>query len=824
MLVATSDWLSSIAGEYSLSGQNDLESWIYERLDAASELSPAAQYAIMGALIGEQALDGALEIGTSAARSQDPPGDVEKPTPVFLESIVVEGFRGIGEPSTLTISPTPGLTVIAGRNGSGKSSFAEALEYALTGTTQRARKRSQLWGDQWRNIHYGKSSKIAVSLVAEGIGRLTVGMEWDADSELDGCRVWSQVTGYKRQQGLESLGWSRALELYRPMLSYDGLGGIVEAEPSRLFDALEGFLGLERLTEAASLLSSRVRLLGEPAKIARSKKTLALSAVADLDDDRARAATQILRRHRPDLTAATALLINRGQDDDATLRALLELQSLTVAESVDIEKAAKELTTAAREVRDITNQIADQAADRGDLLAAALNFHRAHGDQPCPVCGEGQLDEAWQERVRAELDATKHQAAARTAAQSRLRAARQIARDLIDPVPACVAAAGPELAALPAVRDAWGRWVECPDDDGSLASHLAELHAPLCAALEALRRETAEKVATRQTEWAQAAIPFATWIEVARAAEANRENLDTVTLAGNWLKQNIAALRNQRLEPLADQAPTIWAALRQESNVDLGAITLEGSATRRRVDLRARVDGADAGALAVMSQGELHALALALFIPRATAAASPFGFVVLDDPIQAMDPSKVDGFARVLADLAATRQVVVFTHDDRLPDAIRAMGLQATLTEIVRSACSQVTARPIDTSADRYIEDAAIVAQDPHLSAEDKARIIPGLCRFAVEAACHDLYFSRRLKAGESRHDVESQWSVWHQTRDRVMAALDVDQHGFDSWLKKPYRSKGLGIITTAAHRGLNGDPRNAVEDVTRFVRDLLGR
>ena len=45
-----------------------------------------------------------------------------------------------------------------------------------------------------------------------------------------------------------------------------------------------------------------------------------------------------------------------------------------------------------------------------------------------------------------------------------------------------------------------------------------------------------------------------------------------------------------------------------------------------------------------MSQGELHALALALFLPRATAPESPFRFIVLDDPIQAMDPSKVEGF------------------------------------------------------------------------------------------------------------------------------------------------------------------------------------
>ena len=85
-----------------------------------------------------------------------------------------------------------------------------------------------------------------------------------------------------------------------------------------------------------------------------------------------------------------------------------------------------------------------------------------------------------------------------------------------------------------------------------------------------------------------------------------------------------------------------------------------------------------------MSQGELHALGLALFLPRATAADSPFGFVVTDDPVQAMDPANVDGLARVLSSVARSRQVVVFTHDDRLPAALRQLQLAATVLAVTR--------------------------------------------------------------------------------------------------------------------------------------------
>jgi ABC-type hemin transport system ATPase subunit len=123
------------------------------------------------------------------------------------------------------------------------------------------------------------------------------------------------------------------------------------------------------------------------------------------------------------------------------------------------------------------------------------------------------------------------------------------------------------------------------------------------------------------------------------------------------------------LLPIADRAQHVWQKLRHESNVDLGAIRLTGSSTQRHLDLDVTVDGVAGSALGVMSQGEVNALALSIFLPRVTLPQSPFRFIVIDDPVQAMDPAKVEGLARVLDEVASTHQVIVFTHDDRLPAA-----------------------------------------------------------------------------------------------------------------------------------------------------------
>ncbi|MEE3922113.1 hypothetical protein V2I01_38920 [Micromonospora sp. BRA006-A] len=153
-----------------------------------------------------------------------------------------------------------------------------------------------------------------------------------------------------------------------------------------------------------------------------------------------------------------------------------------------------------------------------------------------------------------------------------------------------------------------------------------------------------------------------------------------------WLKTTGAQLRNQRVAPFAEHSQRIWERLRQESNVELGAMTWPGRTPGGGWSSRSAWTTDNGTALGVMSQGEMHALGLATFLPRGCAPESPFRFVVVDDPVQSMDPAKVDGLARVLAELAEQRQVVVFTHDTRLPDALARLDLgRSRIIEVTRA-------------------------------------------------------------------------------------------------------------------------------------------
>ncbi|MDE0446989.1 MAG: hypothetical protein OXH96_09980 [Spirochaetaceae bacterium] len=204
-------------------------------------------------------------------------------------------------------------------------------------------------------------------------------------------------------------------------------------------------------------------------------------------------------------------------------------------------------------------------------------------------------------------------------------------------------------------------------------------------------------------------------------------------------------------------------------------MTLEGAVTRRHLVLDVSVDGTDGQALGVMSQGEIHALGLSLFLPRVLLPESPFGFVVIDDPVQAMDPGKVDGLARVLATVAQERQVVVFTHDERLPESVRRLQIPAHVIEVVRRLGSEVECRIVADPVTQYLSDARALLRTDGLPAGAAARAVPLFCRLAMESACTDVVRRRRIGRGEPHADTDDMLNAARTLMAKLALAMFDD-------------------------------------------------
>jgi len=98
---------------------------------------------------------------------------------------------------------------------------------------------------------------------------------------------------------------------------------------------------------------------------------------------------------------------------------------------------------------------------------------------------------------------------------------------------------------------------------------------------------------------------------------------------------------------------------------------------------------------------------------------------------------------------------VVFTHDDRLPEAARRLDVAAEIVEVTRRDASVVELRRALDPVGRYLEDALAVASTADLPGAAAARVVPGLCRLALEAACMEVVRRRRLGRGEPHAEVE---------------------------------------------------------------------
>jgi hypothetical protein len=251
-----------------------------------------------------------------------------------------------------------------------------------------------------------------------------------------------------------------------------------------------------------------------------------------------------------------------------------------------------------------------------------------------------------------------------------------------------------------------------------------------------------------------------------------------VKAAEDALGLAIAEIRSERFAPISQRAIALWETLRLQSNVQLEGVELTGKGNRRRVELQVTVDDTEGAALGVVSQGEVNCLALSLFFPRVMLPESPFRFIVIDDPVQAMDPARVDGLAHVFTEIAQDRQLIVFTHDDRLPASLRRLMLPHTLLQVTRRPDSHVEVRTRLDPVSQYFSDARAVSKDDELPDGVASQVVPGFCRSGIESACMETIRRRRLAAGESHQDVEDLLSGVGTTQLAALALFDDESAG----------------------------------------------
>jgi energy-coupling factor transporter ATP-binding protein EcfA2 len=800
------------------------------------------------------AFDGADKVNEVLAGA---PGtsSVTRPTPVltqtavasdgvFLTAIEVRGFRGIGPLSELKLQPGPSLTFVTGRNGSGKSSFAEALEVVLTETVSRFG-RSAVWKNGWRNIHTDEPAMVRLRCLipvgeksgeqqrAGQRGDTIIERNWEG-SDLDTGKTFTQRPSASKS-AFELLGWGPALTAVKPLLTNGELETLLGSDkPTVLHDRLGLVLGLDEVELAIALLNDEVKVRAAETRAIEAERKRLTSQLAATDDSRAEVASKVLTPAQLKKPASLATLRSLGEQTLDEDEDVAHLRSLLTVQSIDLNKVANSAAAALELADQLVGADTLDARASGELvkvLDAALAFHRTGGvAHDCPVCqSAGVLDDDWHSRAGVLRDTAANQSA-------RLRDVQTSIRSFVNEVgtmgsiPSAILAASPEEHSE--LQEAWQAWAAVSQIVGSaesLTAYATEVEAAAITAdrLRAEHQERAQRLLDeRDANWKPLRKPLSDFVQRYEANATSAEHEVRLKGAVKALEVATTTVRNGRLAPVRDKARRYWELMRQSSSVSLQDIRLEGAGRARKVSFDVAIDNSSGQALGVMSQGELNALALSVFLPRATSVESPFRFVVIDDPVQAMDPAKVDGLARVLHEVASTHQVVVFTHDQRLIDAAENLGFASTVLAVERSEQSAVTVVQRSDEATRLLASAKTMAMATDASEEVRRRVVPHLCRQALESVLTSKYRRARLRDGLHPDDVENVLREAHGVHPLAALALGVPAAEVYSTINRKFSSQAADLFKRVKDEGHSGAANvsglvDMVHDCQRFVEQV---
>jgi energy-coupling factor transporter ATP-binding protein EcfA2 len=809
---------------------------LFQLLTAAGDLTDPDRELVLAAAEGAASLSALLAGDVSPATPSPESADagVASAPLAYLEEIAVEGFRGVGQRARLPLQPGPGLTLVVGRNGSGKSSFAEGLEVLLTGTTWRWEEKAKVWREGWRNLHHDGAVTVSARVRVDGGNEpIQLTRNWAAGAALDSVTA-TRVSG--AVSSWSELDWDRPLEQFRPILSYNELGTMFSSHAAALYDALSAILGLEEFDAVQATLREERLAREKTGKQEKTSRTALAQQLAASEDARAEDVGALLSGRTPKVDDVAAFIT--APDEHGIGPGLKALATLNLPERDTITEAVAEVERTRAAVRALKQTDAAQIDALASVLEAGLAFHEHAGEDPtdCPLCGTaGVIDAGWAIRTEAAAQELRRKSQGLRVAEGEARQATATLTRIFDPatsasLAAALATDGLDLAKAAAAREAWTAATAELATESNLAL-VAERGIELLEALTALGTAAKELVEARTSAWRPLVEAIAAWVQIARRAAKDRATVERLKRGEAWMGTALTELRSKRLAPIVDGARANWDLLRHESNVALGDIGLRKQGSIRYAAFDVTIDRSNASALGVMSQGELSALAICIFLPRALLQGSPFGFVVIDDPVQSMDPAKVDGLARVLADTAKKRQVVVFTHDERLPEAIRRLDIDARVMRVQRRAKSQLEITAGRPPSERYLDEAFSLSKGEHLPPEVIRAVVPAFCRSAIEAACAERIRRERVSAGISHAAVDDELAQLTTVNSWLRTALGLSQAQGKELRQKVINLGGEGAWTavalarSGAHESIGDlDPVELAGDTKKLVSALERR
>jgi len=633
-----------------------------------------------------------------------------------LEFVEVCGFRGFRD--KLRVNFGAGFTVITGRNGVGKSTLFDAVEFALTGTIDKytiAKAAQESLSDYlwWRGSGKAMAHYVTVSFKSDGGDVFTITRSRESGPDKTPEQI--QAALCRNESPDDALRQLCKTSIIRD----EWIAGLsVDLSETERFDLVRSALGLSQGSEYAAKAKALVKAAEATHASrkaiyleARNQLTIALAQLAEAKDAIARtgdvsAAMQTLVAATPGpeqelvtrlSSGRAALAANRarlGPIGEAIFhgREILALQGiLNSPDLVERRIAAQERLVELKLLKDDAAHVAEEAnkilevEERGNGIAASLAAIIEHGERlgrhadHCPLCAAQRTDSEFLAGLliaRERMDALASGVAAARQNAAMARESLANATDRLDKEQAAWDKMQSELNRLANLEQAHAdtfkrnsldlRFIQDPDGLEQYLNAERDRLIELERALLTLEvSQSVAKTASMEEHVAvlrQAADVAAAAVESAEKALSVAKSMDRSvrSIAGEIVDERLAQISPllnelyQRLRPHLD-----WRTIEYSIRGDL----------RRFLSLKV---GDGLNPQFVFSSGQRRAAGLAFLLSvHLSRAWTSWRTLLLDDPVQHIDDFRALHLIEVMSAFRmGNRQVVCAVEDEALADML----------------------------------------------------------------------------------------------------------------------------------------------------------
>jgi len=587
-----------------------------------------------------------------------------------INEVELSWFRGAADPISLDLGCKS--MVVYGENGSGKSSFVDAVEYALRGGKIGHLCHEYSGKHQEKaviNTHTPEGSSIGVRIGFQG------------GSELK--------TEIKRNGSFVSAGGEAARistwEYQRTILRQDELANFIRETKGDKYSALLPLLGLHEMEVAAENLRQLAKAVEQQAKLKETKASLTAIDVKRKATFGAATGGEIAKRIQDlhakycEPTAATTDLLSQCDETEAALTARIKRFSAEEKQHlVLVDISGSELGAHVKAVRaaglKLAGEVEPLVSERLEVLESAATFSDRLGVEEqivCPACGQRISADEFRAHVKREkvrlqktIDAFNILKQARAKLYDTLKTLKSnlqktdikswredAARKSLD-----------DGFAYADKLDAEKLRTSCGED--GLKSIEDNLLPIIRAASSAARTGPADvSQLSADKDVIAACKALADRKEISGAVKSAETLISFLSDVEQAVRDNIRLRSKQVIGDISEDIRGMWGILHPDEKIE-GIRLYLPEQTDKAIDIGLSFFGVkqDSPRL-TLSEGHRNSLGLCIFLAMAKREAAADRPLILDDVVVSFDRGHRGMIVELLEKEFKERQIIIMTHD-----------------------------------------------------------------------------------------------------------------------------------------------------------------